>query len=91
MCGNAAAALAYILAGPLVDRVFSPLLLKDGGLAGTMGRIIGVGPGRGIGLVFILMGLIKIGVVLAAYFKPNIRYVEDKMPNVLKNDWQTTS
>jgi len=84
MFGKAAAALAYLLAGPMVDRVFNPLLLKNGWLAGTMGRIIGVGPGRGIGLVFIMMGMIKIGVVLAAYFKPNIRQIEDKMPDDIK-------
>jgi hypothetical protein len=84
MFGKAAAALAYILAGPLADRVFNPWLLKNGWMAGTMGRIIGVGPGRGIGLVFIMMGMIKIGVVLAAYFKPDIRYIEDKMPDAIK-------
>ena len=48
--------LAYPLAGPLAEHVFEPLLATNGALAGTIGRIIGVGPGRGIGLLFVVVG-----------------------------------
>jgi len=44
--------LAYILAGPLADKVFEPLLMADGALANSLGTLIGVGPGRGTGLLF---------------------------------------
>jgi DHA3 family macrolide efflux protein-like MFS transporter len=50
--------LAYPIAGPLADHVFEPLLAKGGMLAGSVGQVIGVGAGRGIGLLFILSGFL---------------------------------
>jgi DHA3 family macrolide efflux protein-like MFS transporter len=73
--------LAYLVAGPLVDRLFEPLLAPGGGLARSVGQIIGVGPGRGIGLLFILMGALKVGVTLASYLDPKIRRIEDELPD----------
>lgn len=49
--------LAYALAGPLSDFVFRPLLRDQGPLAQSLGRVIGVGPGRGMGLLIVLGGL----------------------------------
>ncbi|QQO07982.1 MFS transporter [Breznakiella homolactica] len=49
--------IAYAAAGFLADRIFNPLLVPGGLLAPTAGRIIGTGPGRGIGLIFIIAGL----------------------------------
>jgi MFS transporter, DHA3 family, macrolide efflux protein len=50
--------LAYIVAGPLADYIFEPLLANDGILAGNIGRIIGTGAGRGIGFLFIWLGIL---------------------------------
>ena len=49
----------------------------------SAGSIIGVGPGRGIALLFMVMGLLKIVVSLAAYLNPHIRRVEETLPDVL--------
>lgn len=49
--------IALGIAGPLADYVFKPLLETNGALASSVGKIIGVGPGRGIGLIFILSGI----------------------------------
>jgi hypothetical protein len=49
--------LAYLLSGPLADNFFEPMMRPDGGLASSIGQIIGVGDGRGIGLMFILGGI----------------------------------
>ena len=49
---------AYISAGFLADHLFNPLLEADGVLAYSVGRFIGVGEGRGIGLMLILSGLL---------------------------------
>ena len=57
MLAQAASPLAIVLAGPLADRVFEPLLAPGGGLAGSVGRVLGTGPGRGIALMFVLAGL----------------------------------
>lgn len=70
--------VAYILAGPLADVVFEPLLAKGGPLAGSVGRVIGTGPGRGIGLMFILLGLSASLLAVAAGCHPRIRGVESE-------------
>ncbi|OBR68950.1 macrolide transporter [Paenibacillus oryzae] len=53
--------LAYASAGPLADHVFNPLLEENGSLASTVGQLIGTGPGRGIGLLFMVAGVSVIG------------------------------
>ena len=83
MIARAAAPLAYLLAGPLADRVFEPLLAPDGGLAASIGQVVGTGAGRGIGLLFVLMGVVKILVSLAGWMNPHIRHVEDDLPDAI--------
>jgi len=68
--------VGFILAGPLADRIFEPLLAKNGALAGSVGRVIGTGPGRGIALVFIIAGLAMTLVGVAGFSVPAIRRVE---------------
>ncbi len=55
--------IAYALAGVLADYVFNPALVEGGVLADTVGKIIGTGETRGIGLLLILAGL---GLVITA-------------------------
>ena len=76
MLFNAATVLGYCLAGPLSERVFEPLLSRGGALAGSVGLIIGVGPGRGMGLMFIAMGMLMTLVALTAYSVPAIRQID---------------
>jgi DHA3 family macrolide efflux protein-like MFS transporter len=83
MVARSAAPLAYLLAGPLADRVFNPLLTMDGPLAGSLGQVLGTGPGRGIGLLFILMGAVKVAITLLARSDSHIRYVEDELPETV--------
>jgi DHA3 family macrolide efflux protein-like MFS transporter len=83
MMAKAASPLAYLLAGPLADNLCEPLLATTGSLAGNVGQIIGSGPGRGIGLLFIMMGLVKMAVVVAGYAHPRIRFVEDELPDAI--------
>ncbi len=73
------APVAYLLAGPLAERVFIPLLSDGGGLADSLGAVFGVGPGRGIGLIFALMGASLILVTVAASFSGRLRKVEEPM------------
>jgi hypothetical protein len=83
MIARAASPLAYLLAGPLADQIFGPLLVTDGLLASSIGRVVGIGPGRGIGLLFIVMGAIKMVVTLVSYANPRIRFVEDELPDAI--------
>lgn len=75
--------LAYVVAGPLADRIFEPLMAADGLLAESIGQIIGVGPGRGIGLLFITMEIIAILVTFSIYRYPRLRFVEEELPDVI--------
>jgi MFS transporter, DHA3 family, macrolide efflux protein len=71
--------LSYLLAGPLVKGVFEPLLAESGALAGSVGRLIGVGPGRGIGLLLVTLSLAYLLVVVTSYANPRMRNVESDM------------
>jgi hypothetical protein len=83
MIARAAAPLAYLLAGPLADRLLEPLFSSTGQLTENVGQFIGSGPGRGIGFLFILMGIVKMGVVIVGYANPSIRHVEDDLPDAI--------
>jgi hypothetical protein len=80
--------LAYLVAGPLADRIFNPLLLHDGPLAGSMGHMIGVGPGRGIGLVFIILGTFMALATGAGWLYPRLRLVELEVPDSIGDTTQ---
>ena len=75
--------LAYLIAGPLADRVFEPLMAANGLLAGSLGQIIGVGPGRGISLMFIVIGFLYLVATLIAYQYRRLRFVEDELPDAI--------
>lgn len=68
--------LAVLIAGPLADRVFEPLLAPGGALAGSAGALVGVGPGRGMALMLVLLGGLTVVVSAAAWLVPAIRHVE---------------
>ena len=75
--------LAFLISGPLADKVFEPLLAANGALAGSVGRLIGTGPGRGIGLIFILIGLMAVAIPISAFFNRRLRMIEDELPDML--------
>ena len=75
--------IAYLAAGPLADRVFEPLMAPDGALAPTVGRLLGTGEGRGIGLLFVVLAALMILVSLWGYLQPKIRQVEDDLPDAV--------
>jgi hypothetical protein len=81
---NAALPLALVIAGPLADYVFKPLLAAGGRLEGTLAAsVLGVGPDRGIGLLFVVMGLLSIAGAVAAYLHPRIRHLEQELHTVI--------
>jgi MFS family permease len=75
--------LAYLVAGLLADRVFNPLLVEGGALASTVGQVLGVGPARGTGLLFVVSGLLSVMVAAAGYLYPHIHYLEDELPDAM--------
>ncbi|MBN2005374.1 MAG: MFS transporter [Anaerolineae bacterium] len=77
--------LTRLLAGPLSDYVFEPLLAPGGALAGSVGRVIGVGPGRGVGFLFIVLGALTLLTAVVAYASPRLHRIEDELPDVVTN------
>lgn len=75
--------LTYLIAGPLADRVFEPLLAVHGPLAGSVGRLIGVGKGRGIALLVVVLGCLVLALVAAACRNPRLRHLETELPDAL--------
>jgi MFS transporter, DHA3 family, macrolide efflux protein len=75
--------MGHLAAGPLADQVFRPLLVPGGALAGSVGPVLGVGPGRGIGLLFILLALLPILVSFWGYAQPQVRRVEEDLPDAI--------
>jgi MFS transporter, DHA3 family, macrolide efflux protein len=83
MISLSATPLGIVIAGPLAEKVFEPLLAPEGLLAGNVGRIIGVGQGRGVGLLFIMMGIILLMTTLIAYLYPPLRSLEEELPDAV--------
>lgn len=73
--------LAYLIGGPLADRVFEPALAPGGALAASAGALIGVGEGRGIALMILLLGVWMIALVTLIHRFGPLRRVEDDLPD----------
>lgn len=86
MIVRASLPLAYLAAGPLADRVFNPLMAVGGPLAGSIGALIGVGPGRGIGLLYIATGILVVVTTTLTYLHPRFRLIEDELPDAIADE-----
>jgi len=75
--------LAFVLAGPLADGVFNPLLAEGGAWASGIGQLVGVGAGRGIGALNLILGIITIAATLVAMAYRPLRQVESDLPDAL--------
>jgi DHA3 family macrolide efflux protein-like MFS transporter len=75
--------LAFLLAGPLADHVFNPLLVENGPLANSIGTVVGTGPGRGIGLLFVTMGCVLTVTAAFGYLFPRLRQLEREVPDAV--------
>ena len=72
--------LAFTVAGPLADQIFEPLFRRDGLLTGSLlARIVGLGPGRGLGFMLMVSGVILLGVSFYVFSRPSIRELEEEM------------
>ena len=73
--------LSRLAAGPLADFVFEPAMMPSGGLVNIFGWLVGTGPGAGMGLMFVLMGLLGALFGLGGYAFRAIRDAEDILPD----------
>lgn len=68
---------AYAVSGLLADYVFTPLLLDGGALSENVGKILGTGPGRGIGLLIVLAGMLLCVTAVILLGMKSIRRLEN--------------
>jgi DHA3 family macrolide efflux protein-like MFS transporter len=71
-----------IIAGTLADYVLEPTMQSKNWLSQTFGDLFGTNSGSGMGLLIFACGLGVAGVCIASYMVPNIRNVEDILPDI---------
>jgi MFS transporter, DHA3 family, macrolide efflux protein len=81
MLAQISAPLVMLLAGPLADHVFEPAMREGSRMASILGPLVGVGPGAGMAVMFIIGGALGALVGLSGYLFPVVRDVETIMPD----------
>lgn len=69
--------VAYATCGILADYVFTPLLLEEGYLAGSVGKLIGVGSGRGTGFLIMVAGMLLTLASILLYQIKSVQQLEE--------------
>ncbi|MEU4403162.1 amino acid adenylation domain-containing protein [Streptosporangium sp. NPDC023963] len=78
--------IGMAVVAPLGERLLNPLLVPGGALAPTVGSVIGVGPGRGVALMYIVLGLgIAVHVLISMRTRVLSRF-DDEMPDAPADD-----
>ena len=90
MIEKSLAIFAYIVVGPLVENFLEPLMA--GGLfAETVGPYIGgIGQGRGIALMVLLMGIGNLLATVIAFRSRRLRRLDIELPTVKRPDLSTS-
>jgi MFS transporter, DHA3 family, macrolide efflux protein len=70
-----------LLAGLFGDRIFEPAMQQGGPLTNVFGWLVGTGPGAGFGLLILLCGVGGTLVGLSGYLVPEIRNLDQQMPD----------
>ena len=73
--------LATLIAGPLADRWLTPGMMPSGALAATFGPLVGTGPGSGISLLGVGVGLVGLVAMGALFGVRRVRNVEQDVPD----------
>jgi hypothetical protein len=71
--------IAFVIAGPLADRVFEPARRLP--VWRGVGWLVGSGPGAGMGLMFVVAGVLILLLSLAMYAVPAVRRLESDLPD----------
>ncbi|MER7370349.1 MFS transporter, partial [Nonomuraea wenchangensis] len=78
--------IGYAVVAPLGTSLLEPLLADGGALADTVGRVIGTGEGRGIGLLYVLLGAAIAACVLVARRRRVLWDFDALVPDALPDD-----
>jgi MFS family permease len=78
--------LGYAVLAPLASAALQPLLAPGGALAGTLGAVYGVGEGRGLGLVFLVVALAVTALTVAGMRTRVLSRFDAEVPDALPDD-----
>lgn len=78
--------IATLIAGPLIDKVITPWMRPGGQGAKLFGGLVGTGQAGGIGLIFVVIGVVGAVVALAAFLMPSLRRIELVLPDQVPAD-----
>jgi surfactin synthase thioesterase subunit len=73
--------LGFAILVPLSGAVLEPMFVPGGALAGTVGAVIGTGPGRGLGFALIVSGLALVVVAAGALSVRRLRRLDLDTPD----------
>lgn len=79
--GVGAQSIGVFTAGWLAEQVFEPMLIQGGPLSGTVGTFIGIGEGRGMGFMYVVIGGVLLATATVSALSPSIRLFEDRIPD----------
>ncbi|MFD0275028.1 amino acid adenylation domain-containing protein [Kitasatospora sp. NPDC127111] len=78
--------LGHGVIAPLGASLFGPLMDDGGALAGVFGPLLGTGPGRGIGLMYLLFGLAMLVLVAVGLRLPALARFDRDVPDAEPDD-----
>jgi DHA3 family macrolide efflux protein-like MFS transporter len=70
-----------LIAGPLVDNHLEPWMQPGQAGARVFGGVVGTGPGAGMGLVFVAVGVLGVAVAVVGFALPSVRRIETLVPD----------
>jgi MFS transporter, DHA3 family, macrolide efflux protein len=74
---QSAIALAVLIAGPLSDNLFEPVMMPDRKLSLILGRFFGVGAGAGTAVLFELCACCMVLIGISSYLVPALQDLDE--------------
>ncbi|MGW4498806.1 amino acid adenylation domain-containing protein [Micromonospora sp. NPDC004336] len=78
--------IGFALIAPGATALFEPMLAPGGSLAGSVGAVIGTGPGRGIGFAYVCFGAALVLITLGGFAIRLLRRFDLEVPDSLPDD-----
>ncbi|MFG3714615.1 amino acid adenylation domain-containing protein [Micromonospora sp. NPDC047730] len=78
--------IGFALLAPGATALFEPMLAPGGSLAGSVGAVIGTGPGRGIGFAYVCFGAALVLITLGGFAIRLLRRFDIEVPDSLPDD-----
>ncbi|WP_433056619.1 amino acid adenylation domain-containing protein [Dactylosporangium sp. CS-033363] len=78
--------IGYAVVAPLGSHLLDPLMAPGGALAGSVGALIGTGPGRGTALLFLLLAAVMVAQVLVSLRLPSLARFDERVPDAAPDD-----